>query len=67
MLAHQPQLGLPDAAADTIAQILMYAQFPLYGFLLASSGAPPASSAPPPTVVLIHGLAVAAVMILAQL
>ena len=34
MLAHQPQLGVPDAAADTIAQVLMYVQFPLYGLLL---------------------------------
>src|SRR5690348_908908 len=30
MLAHQPQLGLPDALADTVAQVLMYTQFPLY-------------------------------------
>src|SRR5215469_4903376 len=30
MLAHQPQLGVPDAYADTIAQVLMYVQFPLY-------------------------------------
>ena len=56
MLAHQPELGVPDAAADTIAQVLMYAQFPLYGFLRAAS-----------TVLLIHVLAVGAVMILSQL
>jgi hypothetical protein len=67
MLAHQPQLGVPDAAADTIAQILMYAQFPLYGLLLGilwrAIGFLRAAS----TVVLIHGLAIAAVMLLAQL
>jgi hypothetical protein len=33
MLAHQPQLGLAESAAETIAQVLMYAQFPLYGLL----------------------------------
>jgi hypothetical protein len=67
MLAHQPELGVPDAAADTIAQILMYAQFPLYGFLLGimwrAAGFLRAAS----TVVLIHALAVGAVMILSQL
>jgi hypothetical protein len=67
MLAHQPELGVPDAAADTIAQVLMYAQFPLYGFLLGilwrAIGFLRAAS----TVVLIHVLAVGAVMILSQL
>jgi hypothetical protein len=67
MLAHQPQLGVPDAAADTIAQILMYAQFPLYGLMLGilwrAIGFLRAAS----TVVLIHALAVAAVIVLSQL
>jgi hypothetical protein len=67
MLAHQPQLGVPDAAADTIAQVLMYAQFPLYGFLLGvlwrAAGFLRAASA----VVLIQALAVGAVIILSQL
>ena len=67
MLAHQPELGVPDAAADTIAQVLMYAQFPLYGFLLGilwrAIGFLRAAS----TVLLIHVLAVGAVMILSQL
>jgi hypothetical protein len=67
MLAHQPQLGLPDATADNIAQVLMYAQFPLYGFLLGVlwriTGFVRAAS----SIVLIHALAIAAVMILAQL
>jgi hypothetical protein len=67
MLAHQPELGVPDAAADTIAQVLMYAQFPLYGFLLGilwrAIGFLRAAS----TILLIHVLAVGAVMILSQL
>jgi hypothetical protein len=67
MLAHQPQLGIPDALADTVAQVLMYAQFPLYGLLLGllwrAAGFLRASSA----IVLTHALAIAAVMILAQL
>jgi hypothetical protein len=67
MLAHQPQLGVPDAMADTIAQVLMYLQFPLYGFLLGvlwrAAGFLRATTA----VVLTHGLAIAAVLLLAQL
>lgn len=67
MLAHQPQLGVPDAAADTIAQVLMYAQFPLYGFLLGILWRTAGLLRAATTVVLIHGLAVGAVMILSQL
>jgi hypothetical protein len=67
MLAHQPQLGIPDAAADSIAQVLMYVQFPFYGLLLGllwrAVGFLRAASA----VVLIHALAIAAVMVLSQL
>jgi hypothetical protein len=67
MLAHQPQLGVPETMADTIAQILMYLQFPLYGFLLGilwrAAGFLRATTA----VVLTHGLAIAAVLVLAQL
>jgi hypothetical protein len=67
MLAHQPQLGVPDTMADTIAQVLMYLQFPLYGFLLGvlwrAAGFLRASSA----VLLTHALAIAAVLVLAQL
>lgn len=67
MLAHQPQLGVPDTMADTIAQVLMYLQFPLYGFLLGvlwrAAGFLRASTA----VVLTHALAIAAVLVLAQL
>jgi hypothetical protein len=67
MLAHQPQFGVPDAVADTVAQVLMYAQFPLYGLLLGilwrAAGFVRAISA----VVLIHALAVGAVIILSQL
>jgi hypothetical protein len=67
MLAHQPQLGLPDALADTVAQVLMYAQFPLYGLLLGllwrSAGFLRAASA----VIVIHALAIGAVLVFAQL
>jgi hypothetical protein len=67
MLAHQPQFGVPDAAADSVAQVLIYAQFPLYGLLLGilwrAAGFVRAISA----VVLIHALAVGAVIILSQL
>jgi hypothetical protein len=67
MLAHQPQLGLPDAMADTVAQVLMYAQFPLYGFLLGILWRAAGFLRAATTVVLIHALAVGAVMILSQL
>lgn len=67
MLAHQPQLGIPDPAADTIAQILMYVQFPLYGFLLGILWRAAGFLRAATTVVLIHGLAVGAVIILSQL
>ncbi len=67
MLAHQPQLGIPDAMADKVAQVLMYAQFPLYGLLLGvlwrAAGFLRASTA----IVLTHALAIAAVLVLAQL
>jgi hypothetical protein len=67
MLAHQPQLGLPDAMADRAAQVLMYVQFPLYGLLLGllwrTAGFLRASMA----IVLTHALAIAAVLLLAQL
>jgi hypothetical protein len=67
MLAHQPELGVPDAAADTIAQVLMYAQFPLYGFLLGILWRVAGFLRAASTVLLIHLLAVGAVMILSQL
>ena len=67
MLAHQPELGIPDAAADTIAQVLMYMQFPLYGFLLGILWRVAGFLRAASTVVLIHALAVGAVMILSQL
>src|SRR3979411_744589 len=34
MLMHQPQLGIPETTADSVAQALMYVQFPLYGLIL---------------------------------
>jgi hypothetical protein len=67
MLAHQPQLGIPDPIADTVAQVLMYIQFPLYGLLLGilwrAAGFLRATSA----VVITHALAIGAVLALAQL
>ena len=67
MLAHQPQLGLAEAAADTTAQVLMYAQFPLYGLVaslvLRSFGLFRAAF----TIVLIHALAFGAVWLFAQM
>ena len=67
MLAHQPQLGLAEAAADITAQALMYAQFPLYGLLasliLRRSGLLRAAL----TILLIHGLAFGAVWLFAQM
>jgi hypothetical protein len=67
MLAHQPQLGIPDVLADKLAQLLMYLQFPLYGFLLGmlwrAAGFLRAAFA----ILLLHGLAIAAVLVLAQL
>jgi hypothetical protein len=67
MLTHQPQLGLPDATADSIAQVLMYAQFPLYGFLLGILWRVAGVLRAATTVVLIHAMAIGAVMILSQL
>ena len=67
MLAHQPELGVPDAAADTIAQVLMYAQFPLYGLLLGILWRAVGFLRAASMVVLLHSLAIAAVMVLSQL
>jgi hypothetical protein len=67
MLAHQPQLGIPDAAADTLAQILMYAQFPLYGLLLGLLWRAVGFLRAASSVILIHAMAIAAVLVLAQL
>lgn len=67
MLAHQPQLSLPDSTADGIAQALMYIQFPLYGLLLGLVWRMAGLLRALLTVALVHILAVAAVMILAQL
>ena len=67
MLAHQPQLGVPDTMADTIAQVLMYVQFPLYGFLLGILWRAVGFLRSASALVLTHALAIAAVMILAQL
>jgi hypothetical protein len=67
MLAHQPQLGIPDALADTLAQILMYAQFPLYGLLLGLTWRAAGFLRAASIILSVHALALAAVMILSQL
>jgi hypothetical protein len=67
MLAHQPQLGIPDALADTVAQVLMYIQFPLYGLLLGLLWRTAGFLRAATVVVLTHALAIAAVLVLAQL
>lgn len=67
MLAHQPQLGIPDTAADKLAQLLMYAQFPLYGFLLGMLWRAVGFLRAAFAILLIHGLAIGAVLLLAQL
>jgi hypothetical protein len=67
MLFHQPQLGLPDAAADRAAQALMYAQFPLYGLLLGLIWRRTGALRALGVVALIHGIALGAVLLLSQL
>lgn len=67
MLVHQPQIGLPEATADSIGQALLYAQFPLYGLIAALTWKFAGFGRALITVLLIHGLAVGAVLILAQL
>ena len=67
MLVHQPQLGIQEASGDRIAQILMYAQFPLYGLLaslvLRRFGWLRAAL----TIVLLHALAFGMVWLFAQM
>jgi hypothetical protein len=67
MLMHQPQLGIPEATADSVAQALMYVQFPLYGLILGLTWRAAGFLRAALVLLLIHGLAFAAVMILAQL
>ena len=67
MLAHQPQLGVPEATADSIAQALMYVQFPLYGLILGLTWRAASLLRAALVLLLVHGLAFAAVMILSQL
>ena len=67
MLAHQPQLGIAEATADTVAQALMYLQFPLYGLLFGVVWRMSGLARAAVTVLLVHALAVAAVLIFAQL
>jgi hypothetical protein len=67
MLMHQPQLGIPEATADSVAQALMYVQFPLYGLILGLTWRAAGFLRAALVLLLVHGLAFAAVMILAQL
>jgi hypothetical protein len=67
MLAHQPQLGIPEATADSVAQALMYVQFPLYGLILGLTWRGAGFLRAGLVLLLVHGLAFAGVMILSQL
>jgi hypothetical protein len=67
MLMHQPQLGIPETTADSVAQALMYVQFPLYGLILGLTWRAAGFLRAALVLLLVHGLAFAAVMILAQL
>ena len=67
MLAHQPQLGIPEATADSVAQALMYVQFPLYGLILGLTWRAAGFLRAALVLLLVHGVAFAAVMILSQL
>jgi hypothetical protein len=67
MLVHQPQLGIPETTADSIAQALMYVQFPLYGLILGLTWRAAGFLRAALVLLLVHGLAFAAVMILSQL
>jgi hypothetical protein len=67
MLAHQPQLGIPEATADTVAQALMYVQFPLYGLILGLTWRAAGFLRAALVLLMVHGLAFGAVMILSQL
>jgi hypothetical protein len=67
MLAHQPQLGIPEATADAVAQALMYVQFPLYGLILGLTWRAAGFLRAALVLLLVHGLAFGAVMILSQL
>ncbi|MGI8770746.1 MAG: hypothetical protein ACR2JE_04870 [Acidobacteriaceae bacterium] len=67
MLVHQPQLGIQEASGDTIAQILMYAQFPLYGLLAALVLRRFGWLRAMLTIVLLHALAFGMVWLFAQM
>jgi hypothetical protein len=67
MLMHQPQLGIPETTADSAAQALIYVQFPLYGLILGLTWRAAGFLRAALVLLLVHGLAFAAVMILSQL
>ncbi len=67
MLAHQPELGMAEATADSVAQGLLYVQFPVYGLLLGLVWRVAGFARAAGIVVLVHALAIAAVLVLSQL
>ena len=67
MLAHQPELGMAEATADSVAQGLLYVQFPFYGLLLGLIWRVAGFARALGILVLVHAIAVAAVLVLAQL
>ncbi len=67
MLVHQPQLGIPEGTADTVAQALIYAQFPFYGLLLGLVWRMAGFARAAITVLMVHGLALGAVLLFSQL
>jgi hypothetical protein len=67
MLAHQPELGMAEATADSVAQGLLYVQFPLYGLLFGLIWRVVGFARAAGILALVHALVVAAVLVLAQL
>jgi len=67
MLAHQPELGMAEITADSVAQGLLYVQFPIYGMLLGLIWRVAGFARAAGIVVLVHAMAVAAVLVLSQL
>ncbi len=67
MLAHQPEFGMAETAADSVAQGLLYVQFPFYGLLFGLIWRVAGFARAVGTLLLVHVIAVAAVLLLAQL
>ena len=67
MLAHQPELGMAEATADSVAQGLLFVQFPIYGLLFGLIWRVAGFARAAGILLLVHALAAAAVLVLAQL